>query len=144
MTGTAREIAAYLRGCAERLRARLNEAERENVQDVLATARLYSSGPYSRADLRRLGHPYARRRPRPPLPPGIVNVQTGTFLAGWRVEGPDRDLASRVVNETDRAEFMRGTARMIRRPIAAAVERETAERVEARRQAALRKAFPER
>lgn len=105
--------------------ARALEAETE-AQAYRIADRL-SSGPYSLADLRRMGHPYARRRPRPPLPPGVINVQSGLFRRSWHVEAHLRGARMEVSIE-NRAPYARylleGTRRMIPRPYEEALRRE--------------------
>lgn len=132
---------------AERRLARLpdildQEVERaldQTAADLLETAYRLSSGPFTSKHLRQLGHPYAPGR-RPPLFPSIVNVQSGDFRSGWRIER-DREVL-RVVNDTPEADFLRtGTRRMIARPIEAAIEDETAPRAEARLDAAIERAI---
>lgn len=111
------QASAVLRRKAEAIRARTRDAEADNAQRLLNVARAYSSGPFSTATLRRMGHPYARRNPRPPGNPAVVNVQSGRFRQSWRlVKTPS---GWRVENLAPYAKYFsdRGTRRMIRRPI---------------------------
>src|SRR5438105_148810 len=84
----------------------------------LAKERL-SSGPYRTSQLRQMGHPYSRRRPRPPALPAIINVQTGRFRAGWRIRArlSGSRLTLDVENVSPEAKFLlHGTRWMIARP----------------------------
>jgi hypothetical protein len=64
----------------------LKKAMRETLADArhaaegLTNARAYNMGNPAQVRLR----PYSRRRPRPPLPPGIINKQSGEFHRSWR------------------------------------------------------------
>jgi hypothetical protein len=100
------------------------EARRAMVQSgalLLKSARAHSEGPYSAAALAAMGHPYSRRRPRPPLDPAVINVQTGRFLGSWSWELPQArggDLTTTVRNNDPKAdELATGTSRMIARPL---------------------------
>lgn len=113
-----------------RLRVELMRGSvRNNLTRLLregkATAQQMSSGPYSQAQLTRMGHPYARRRPRPPLAAYIINIQSGRFRAGWRVQGPREEsgnLVGRIMNAVPYGAFLdAGTRLMIARPIVQAI-----------------------
>lgn len=120
-SGSPQQIALLLRRKALQFEQAVRQAEKEAAAEALQIARDLSSGPYSRAQLRQMGHPYATRRPRPPADPAQVNVQSGQFLAGWRVSGPRRTvhgLTTRLVNNSRAARLLLGgTRRMIARPI---------------------------
>src|SRR5580765_2502937 len=62
----------------------MKRAEGASVAEAVNFAITLSSGPYRPAALRRLGSPYARIRPRPPLPPFFINVNKGALRRGWR------------------------------------------------------------
>jgi hypothetical protein len=105
---------------ADALKREIEWAQRKNGYLLLQAARLYSSGPYSLAALRRMGHPYARRHAAAPLDPAVINLQTGRFAASWRLESVGGGLIGgmRVVNDAPYAGYLEeGTSRMIRRPI---------------------------
>ncbi len=111
---------------ADAIQQQVRDAEAQSARDLLRIARAQSSGPLSTAQLRMLGHPYARRRPRPPFSAAIINVQSGRFKAGWRVIGPSSSsggIRSRLVNVSPEARWMteRGTSRMIGRPVMRAI-----------------------
>lgn len=118
--------------------AAIREVRRANEQasyEALLEARKLSSGPFSSRALRAMGHPYARRRPRPPLPAHVINVQSGRFRRAWRIAGHGDAL--RLVNDTPYGRgFARGTARMIARPISIAL----AARIREKRMARLKEA----
>lgn len=144
MTGTPDEIAAFFRQAADRLPAELLQAEADNLRTVLESARDHSSGPYSTAMLRRMGHPYARRHRRASLDPGVINVQSGMFLAAWTAYPPvmsGDSIRSQVRNDSAHADFMKGTRTMIPRPIVSKVTEETREAVDLRREQALARVF---
>ena len=100
-------------------RAAINKTAREGVQ----VARQLSSGKYSLVQLRRMGHPYSKRNPRPPQDRGIINAQTGQFRAAWEYEKSRSyfagNVAGFIVNQSDRAQWLTGqpTDTMIGRPI---------------------------
>lgn len=136
MRVTLAQAAAAIERKARAIATEARRAERQAAREALAEARKLSSGPYSARALARLGHPYARRRPRPPLPASVINVQSGRFRAGWQVTGTGDRLV--LVNASPAARWLtaRGTRRMIGRPIAAAV----AARIRERRLRRLRQA----
>lgn len=70
--------ADHLEHEAPRVLARSLDLLKEAAQD-------HSRGPLQAEDLRRMGHPYSRRR-GPRLNPNIVNTWTGDFLDGWETE----------------------------------------------------------
>lgn len=121
---------------AAAIRQRANDFERAIADAVTVTAKqahgeavALSSGPYTTKMLRRLGHPYARRRPRPigRQYPAMINVQTGVFRANWRISetGMDRDgsMMASVYNIGKIPDYLHhGTERMIARPLVRTVE----------------------
>lgn len=125
MKGSPAVIAVVLRRRALALEREVREAEKAAAQHALQIARMLSSGPYSSAQLRRMGHPYSAARPRPPADPAIINRQTGRFLAGWRIQGPrktTKGLVTKLINDAPQAARLdRGTSRMIARPIRARI-----------------------
>lgn len=115
------QAADALRKKAEALQQQVRAAEDASAREALSIARTYSSGPFSTRALAAMGHPYARRAPRPPGNPAVVNRQSGRFRAAWRiVRSGDR---IRLVNDAPYARYFndRGTRLMIRRPITRAV-----------------------
>lgn len=135
--------ALALKKKAREIERRLRSAEEANAREALQLARAYSSGPFSTRTLAAMGHPYARRAPRPPGNPAVINRQTGAFRAAWRiVKAGD---VTRVVNDSRLAQvFSRGTTVMIRRPIARAVAQAIRQAREKRLRAALRRGLDTR
>lgn len=120
-SGSPQQIALLLRRNLLQFEQAVRQAEKEAAAAALAIARELSSGPYSSAALRQMGHPYATRRPRPPGDAAIINTQTGQFLAAWRVSGPRKTssgLSTRLLNNSPHAWLLLGGTRwMIARPI---------------------------
>jgi hypothetical protein len=123
---TPREAEVLLRRRVEAVDRAVRDSEKATLADALKIAQKLSSGPFTTAMLRALGHPYSRRRPNPPADPAIINVQTGAFRAGWKATGPFNSrggLVSRLRNLSPYAGFLfSGTSRMIARPIAQAIQ----------------------
>lgn len=125
---TPKQMAQRVEWASKRLQREVDAALVSIGGEGVRQARVSSSGPYSLAMLRRMGHPYSRRRPRPPMDPGIVNRQTGRFLRAWGRSDAHWDSGRRTVNVanfSDRAEYMFGTRRMIARPIWRQIVRRT-------------------
>lgn len=115
------QAADALRKKATAIQQETRRAEEASAREALALAQRYSSGPVSTRALRAMGHPYARRAPRPPGSPAVVNRQSGRFRAAWRiVKTGDR---MRLVNDAPYSRYFndRGTRLMMRRPITRAV-----------------------
>jgi hypothetical protein len=144
-SGSPQQIALLLRRKALQFEQAVRQAEKEAAAEALRIARELSSGPYSSAALRRMGHPYARRRPRPPGDVAIVNVQTGRFLAAWRVSGPRKTgsgLSTRLVNNSPQARLLLGgTKVMIARPIIKRIGERVAAKRRRLHQQAMRRAL---
>lgn len=83
---TPDQAARAFERAAKRLPQAVAAAEALSLQQLHARAVARSQGPLQPADLRRLGHPYARRRLR--LNPDIINRVTGEFAAAWATAGP--------------------------------------------------------
>lgn len=98
----------------------LSEGFADAERTVFETALMFSSGPFSLAELAADDHPYSTRSPRPPMHPGIINRQSGEFYESWQSErtvGLD-ELASRTSNDAPYAGFLEhGTSTMIARPL---------------------------
>ncbi len=99
----------------------MRDSEKQAAAFALYEVRLLSTGLYTTAMLRAMGHPYATRDPKPPQDAAIINRQTGRFHDGWRISGPRRvsgKLRTKIINETRYAIYLdHGTQRMIKRPI---------------------------
>jgi hypothetical protein len=143
---TAREIAAYLRRVAQRLPEEVRAAEAASGRELLQACIENSSGLLSSADLRRQGHPYARRHGTPALDPDTVNRQSGAFIHAWRLDGPrsaEGGLVTAVFNvDPKAAAFLEsGTRLMFARGPHRKALRETAPRRSIRLKAAVQRAF---
>lgn len=98
------------------------ELIRDTEIDLLKTARRWSSGPFSLAELATRDHPYARRHGRPLLSSARINVQTGVFRDSWVASAaviPGVGVGVRLYNTDDKASrFLEGgTEHMFARPI---------------------------
>lgn len=62
---------------------------KESTDETLKLAKQLSDTKYySLAELRKMGHPYSRLSPRPPIQPYVINKQSGSFYEGWyRIDG---------------------------------------------------------
>lgn len=101
------------------------------LDDTVQTARHMSSGGRSSRTLARMDHPYATRHGSPLLPPEIINVQSGEFLASWKAERTPE--GGRVINDSPVADFLQfGTKYMVARPIATVLTEELADNAERR------------
>lgn len=120
-------IRSYQLRYTQRARAvtpEVNRAVAEVGTAAMTTARELSSGPLSLKELRGMGHPYARRRPFGPgiTSPWLINAQSGTFRASWRlVMRTNAKSVSVTVKNTDpKAKKWltgAGTKKMVGRPI---------------------------
>jgi hypothetical protein len=115
-----KEAVKVIRGQATKLKQLAPQAERESCADARRVAIKYASGPIKQAQLTAMGHPYSRRRPRPPLPTFIVNVQSGRFRGSFSVKQQDvaGETWTNLLNSSPEWAFLRaGTSRMLRRPL---------------------------
>lgn len=141
---TPQEVAQTLKRIARQIPKELREAEKVTLAEAHSRAFSYSSGPYSSASLRRMGHPYAHRAPNPPMPAGIINKQSVRFRGSWRRKlgsWSGGTLTSTLSNNSPEARYMRGTKFMIERPITALVVKMIRPIREKNLRAALRKAL---
>src|SRR5918996_632633 len=114
-------IARWLKGKSPEMLRAMKDAERTSAHWGVAIAKNLSKGPFTSAHLKAMGHPYSKRKNRPPQDPAIINKQSGFFLSAW-VARPTQQAANsfqtRIENFAPYAEFLhRGTDRMIQRPI---------------------------
>ena len=122
---------------------RLIAAEAVTLQEAKARAILLSSGTLSTAELRKRGHPYARRNPTSPNPQ-IINAQTGVFRQAYTTPPPvatASGVTASVVNVAPFSGYMRGTRLMVARPLPQAVQLAVRVRRLARTAGAIRTAF---
>ena len=110
---------------AAALLKRLAAAEAVTLQEAKARAILLSSGTLSTAELRKRGHPYARRNPTSPNPQ-IINAQTGVFRQAYTTPPPvpsASGVTASVVNVAAYSGYLSaGTRFAIPRPLAAKVQ----------------------
>mgnify|MGYP001575296866 CR=1 FL=1 len=122
---TPKEMGLVFRRLANTLEPAVRAAERESGEEALKVAQELSSGPYTSAMLKALGHPYATRAPNPPQDAGVINRQLGEFYNSWRLRAPRRVgtvMRTRLVNVSYHAAFLeKGTRLMIARPIKEAI-----------------------
>lgn len=84
MRGSPQQVATEIMRRRAALPGALRAAEAATIKQVQTDAKKLSQGRYSTVQLIRMGHPYAKRDPRPPADPGIINYQKGNFFRGWR------------------------------------------------------------
>lgn len=125
-------------------------AEERNLREAKKIAVVLSSGPYSSAQLARMGHPYNKKKPHPPRGRAdIINIQSGEsglFRSSWEMQGPVSSLASgeimiRLVNIAPYSFAMWGTKYMIPRRIDLTIAQRMRKKRLARLEAALNRAL---
>jgi len=99
-------------------------AEHANAQAAYRQAQRLSSGSVPSSYLRQAARArgaglYSRRSPAPPGDPAIINAQTSRLKRSWRYYVAWKSDGSQVTlwNTAPYAKAMRGTARMMSRPI---------------------------
>ena len=140
---TPAQFSAHMTKAAAALPKRLVAAEAVTLQEAKARAILLSSGTLSTAELRKRGHPYARRNPTSPNPQ-IINAQTGVFRQAYTTPPPvatASGVTASVVNVARYSGYMRGTRLMVARPLPQAVQLAVRVRRLARTAGAIRTAF---
>ena len=140
---TPAQFSAHMTKAVAALPKRLVAAEAVTLQEAKARAILLSSGTLSTAELRRRGHPYARRNPTSPNPQ-IINAQTGVFRQAYTTPPPvatASGVTASVVNVAPYSGYMRGTRLMVARPLPQAVQLAVRVRRLARTAGAIRTAF---
>ena len=141
---TPAQFSAHMTKAAAAVPRRLAAAEAVTLQEAKALAITLSSGTLTTAELRRRGHPYARRNPTSSSPE-IINSQSGVFRASFLtpapVVGPD-GITACVVNVALYSGYLAaGTRLMIARPLPQAVQAAVCARRLARTAGAIRSAF---
>lgn len=105
-TINAKDFAREYHWRAERARMTLQSAAQYNAALLVAKAQEFSSSDcHTLADLRRMGHPYAKRAPNPPHPIYMIHKQRGRFFAAWY---------SKVVNTPDGVQVILGNTARVR------------------------------
>lgn len=117
------EFGSWCEQSAADLERDYQDSERRTIEEALIIAEDQSSGPYSTADLARMGHPYARRHRKPLEDPRRINAQSGMFRGMWDTEGPSADGESAIFNTDPKAPLLAGgTQTMFPRPVDEAIE----------------------
>ena len=140
---TPAQFSAHMTKAVAALPKRLIAAEAVTLQEAKARAILLSSGTLSTAELRKRGHPYARRNPTSPNPQ-IINAQTGVFRQAYTTPPPvpsASGVTASVVNVARYSGYMRGTRLMVARPLPQAVQLAVRVRRLARTAGAIRTVF---
>lgn len=84
VTTNAAELARQNHWRASRVLTTLHEAAKHNARLLKRFARQISGLTcHSLEDLRRMGHPYAKQRPRPPHPVYEIHTHSGGYRRGW-------------------------------------------------------------
>ena len=129
-TTNAGNLASRKRILAGQTEERFRRAAKAQVDRMKFVAESLSAGPLTTAALRKLGNPYARRRPinSAPLPDYVINMQSGDFRALWvtRVQKTRIGWTVTLYNTSDHAKFLMGTRNMRFRPILEEIDRRTA------------------
>lgn len=147
IASNADKCALTIEVAAQRVPDRVVEALKDNAKLIFQKSKQFTQRRFhSLEDLRKMGHPYAKRHPHPPIQPHIINRQTGNLHRNWRwnwSRTPDGAVAT-VFNNAFNAPFMRderGTLTMIARPVRAEAIRRTKSFREANMRKALRGGF---
>lgn len=114
-----RKAAYELEKYGKRLVREIGKAEVDTAKVGLRVAVKQSSGKVSSLQLRREGHPYARRHGKPKRDPQIINSQSGEFRREWHIAlGKNLDEGPAIVNFSSIAGFLQeGTPKMFARPV---------------------------
>lgn len=122
ITTNAGELAARIRVRGTKYLREIRRANEDNANLVMRKARQFTAQRFfSLAQLRAMGHPYAKRNPFPPVRPHILNRQNGLLHRSWlvRVRRYGDGSTASVVNTAPYAKYMtaEGTTKMIGRPV---------------------------
>lgn len=114
------KVALRFRKRAQAVGPEIERAMRETVKSAKEAAVGFSSARAYNPK-RDKTHPYSRRRPHPPLPPFIINAQSGQLRRSWRtrVQRTSRGVTGTLYNTAPHAGAFSGqpTRTMIARPI---------------------------
>lgn len=123
MQSNAEELAAQMAAETGLYMDLLERAIRENAELLVQQCEMFSGTQYySTAELAAMGHPYATREPNPPMPPFLINKQSGALNEAWNMNTQRTvDAVMAVIwNAAPYSGYMEGppyTSLMIRRPI---------------------------
>lgn len=132
---TPEQLAQYFGSRPGVLELEMRGALGEALHLVHSEAVRLSSGPFSLRQLRRMGHPYARRHGSiQGVNPFVVNAQTGAFRAAWQMRGPFAfagGFGAEVRNDDPKADWIGGGTRlMLGRDVTGELERRTEAAIE--------------
>lgn len=140
------EIISRAQSLPERLAAAVVAAEQESLDEAQRQLLRQSEGQLSPADMRRMGHPFARRDPQTPIDPAVINVGAGDFLRGYFQEpvvASEQGTEGAVINDSESAGWIasggHGKSRMVERPIIEVVS----ERIKKPRRERAKRAYSE-
>lgn len=129
--GKLDDIARKVEGLQSKIISAVIQAEQESLKETVATFHRQSSGGLTRRDLRRMGHPFARRAPQSPVDASKINIGEGTFSREWQQEGvvsSDSGTEGSAYNNSESAKWLatggKGRSKMVERPIVEAVKQE--------------------
>lgn len=123
---TVSQARSVVKALQKDVRRELVWAADRALRGALGDAKALSSGPFTLAQLRKMGHPYARRAPGA-LDPAVINVQSGRFRQDWqadvpRMGDPGDVVRGRISNQSPVADYLQyGTRYMVARPVGLAV-----------------------
>lgn len=147
ITTNAGNLALRFRRRREALPGEVDRALRDTLTSAKAAAIGFSSAKAYRPK-RDKTHPYARRAPHPPLPPFLVNVQSGRFRSSWktRLSKSGKGYRATLYNTAPYSGSFNGepTRTMIARPILAHVIETIGPQRRKRMQSAVRRAMSKR
>lgn len=116
----AGNLSGRMKAQSEKYVQEVREAQVQNAKLVMEKAKQFSQRQFfSSAQLAKMGHPYSKVAPMPPMKEYIINRQSGTFYASWqmRVLKNAEGIYASVYNTAPWARYMVGTKKMIARPI---------------------------
>lgn len=128
VTTNAGNLAKRLRARSQKYVREVKEAQVQNADLLLQKAKQFSQQRFfSLGQLKAMGHPYAKRDPRPPVRPHIINRQGGQFYQSWKrqVRQFGDGVTATVYNTAPHSRYMLGTKLMIERPVLDEAERRT-------------------
>lgn len=118
----AGKLAQQQRARSQKYAQEVQAAVRQNAEVLKRKAMQFSQRQFfSLKALRKMGHPYAVRDPRPPVQAHIINKQSGDLYGKWRINVKKNSdgMTATVMNTSEHAKYMMGgpKSRMIPRPI---------------------------
>jgi hypothetical protein len=123
---TARQALMVIKSFKFQVTRAVVRSEKETLEKAHELLIKQSSGKISTKELRRMGHPFARRAPQDSPPADIINSQSGEFKGKWRNRGvktTSKGTSGKVRNISRKAGFMHGTPLMVKRSVVEAVKK---------------------